>query len=323
MEIYDDDGELVRATFHSEFVEETKPTVRFESCGGKEDRANVRRNHEYNEGLELVLKRLGLGGATLLSVDVESTRSLKLKPSERQLTIDEAAFPIALYGRDDYRQLRVGLGRGAARTARAPNATGGGSIQKQVRLYLSFPERAPVSVRWLDALLSQAPGGLVASPSSDGSAKSSLARIGRGQGRSQNTARNDAVELYAMAAAQAHFESDEGGCWTVEDVSKRLGDGYDLLCTRGDERLCVEVKGTIGAGESVILTYTEVDQAHANPERSILFLVYLIDAKEDEGQWSCSGGTTRILHRWDPHARGTLKPTQYKYTLPPLTDDPE
>lgn len=309
MQIYDDEGELVRATFHAEFLK-AEPTVRFESCGGKEGGDKLRRNADYNFGLELVLERLGAGGATLLGVEVDSADTKDLARAERQLTIDEAAFPIPLYQRDDYRQLRVGLGRGAARVAQAADSVSDGNRQKQVRLHLRFPARAPVSERWLNALLSRAPAG-------SESPQTSSASTAGGQGRSQDPQRRRAVELHAMASARAHFE---GAGWSVVDVSTQSG-GFDLLCTRGEDRLRVEVKGSSGAGVAVFLTKNEVDQAHCDPGGSALFVVYLIEVEACEGAWTCTGGVPRILHNWDPRARGKLKPLQYEYTLPPLSDD--
>jgi len=323
MEIYDDDGELVQAEFHADFSD-GPPTVVFESCGGNAGAQNTRRNPDYIVGLNLVLQRLGLAGATLLSVDVESRKTLKLAAQERQLTIDEAPFPIPLYDRDDYDQLRAGLGRGAARTARDPSAKpGGGNTQRRVRLYLSFPARAPVSEPWLNALLSQAPE--APSDDDDSEPKPSSTRATRstgGQGRSRDAERNTAVEHHAMAMARAHFESDAGGAWTVSDVASQKV-GYDLLGTRGDERLYIEVKGTSTAGAAVIVTKNEVNHAHHDPARSVLVVVYLIEVERSDGEWTCRGGATRILHEWDPQGRGQLLPLTYQYTLPPWSDDDE
>jgi hypothetical protein len=321
VEIYDDDGNLLQATFHVEWSDGS-PTVLFESRNA----GRYPRNSEYNPGLELVLKRLGIGGATLVRVDVESSQAMLLaNESERQLTIDEAPYPIDLGRWPDFRQLRVGLGRGAARVAKAPTAKpeSSGNSQKRVRLRLGFPESTPVTTRWLTELISRRPPDVperdtVVIRATDGvpGQRPSFLRAA-GQGRSQDARRNRAVELFAMAIATAHFE-DQG--WRVEDVSNQPY-GYDLFCNRAGEHLHVEVKGTTGAGESVILTRNEVEQAHENPERSVLFVVHGVDVKDNDGEWVCSGGSTRVLVGWDPRARGELRPSQYDYRLPPDSEE--
>lgn len=250
---------------------------------------------------------------------------------ERQVTIDEAAYPIDLTRWPDFRQLRVGIGRGSARVARDPNSSSDGNRQKTLRLFVSFSRTTPITREWLDALISQISGKsavdeVVTTSAADAgatrAARVSYARIAAGQGRSMNHLRNRAVEMHAMDGAKSYFSSEQGGAWTVTDVSSQ-GKGYDLHCIRGNDQLRVEVKGTVGAGTSVILTKNEVNQAHEHPETSILFLVCMIDAEERDGQWICRGGYNRILRRWDPRARGQLEVEQYKYTLPAWSDDEE
>lgn len=320
MEIFDDNGRRVAATFHAEF-QKGQPTLRFDACGGsKESRTNA----EYNLGLQLVLQRLGLGGARLLEVVVESSTAIKEfeDPAERRVIIDEAEYPIDLTRWTDFPQLQIGIGRGAARI-RKPGLKPGGNTQRQLRLYVQFPAPTPVSERWLNALISQRPTreddeietSTEAAAGGSLTTRVSYARRAGGQGRSTNYLLNRAIEEHAMNVAQAYFASETGGAWNVTDVAAEKR-GYDLKCTRGDEELYVEVKGTVSAGDSVILTSNEVNHAHADPKRNVLFVVYLIDAREQDGQWHCEGGETRVLRNWDPYACGRLDPVQYKYTLP-------
>lgn len=51
---------------------------------------------------------------------------------------------------------------------------------------------------------------------------------------------------------------------------RHVGNSFDLLATRGDERLYVEVKGTSTSGEQVILTKNEV--AHARANKAVMVL---------------------------------------------------
>jgi hypothetical protein len=323
MEIYDDDGRRVLATFHAQFENE-QPTVRFDACGGPKDN---RINGEYNFGLQLVLQRLGLGGACLLRVLVESDKTRELPDSERQVTIDQAEYPIDLTRWANFFELRKGIGRGCARIGRDPESNSDGNRQKQLRLYVQFPAPTPVTERWLNALISQRPTQeddevqTSTEAAADGSVTTrvSYPRTAGGQGRSTNALRNRAVEEHAMNVAQTYFASEAGGAWKVANVASEKR-GYDLKCTRGDEELYVEVKGTINAGDSVILTRNEVNHAHADPERNVLFVAYLIDAREQDGQWRCEGGERRVLRNWDPYVCGRLEPEQYKYTLPRWSD---
>lgn len=324
MEIYDDDGRRVEATFHAELMD-GQPSVRFDASGGSR---GSRTNAEYNRGLQLVLERLGRGGARLLNVVVESAEALKQfpDPADRQVRVDEAEYSIDLSRRTDFCQLQIGIGRGAAKI-RKPGSKGGGNTQKQLRLYVEFPAPTPVTERWLEALIAQRPtlenDEIVTSAETgaDGSVTSriSYARTAGGQGRSTNQLRNRALEEHAMNVAQAYFASEAGGAWNVANVASEKR-GYDLKCTRGNDELHVEVKGTMNAGDSVILTKNEVNHAHTDPERNVLFVVYLIDAQEQGGQWRCEGGQMRLLRNWDPYSCGRLEPQQYKYTLPPWSE---
>lgn len=56
--------------------------------------------------------------------------------------------------------------------------------------------------------------------------------------------------------------------WTVLDVSADRS--YDLYCSRGADYLCVEVKGTVGAAERVILTVKEVANGRQEYPRTAL-----------------------------------------------------
>jgi hypothetical protein len=312
MDIYDDDGRLVKATFHTEFKEQ-QPTVLFHSSGGSKPN---RINAEYNLGLQLVLQRVGLGGGTLLRVELVRTTELVI--------VDEAAYPIDLIRWTDFPKLQRSIGRGAAPVGRKSESKSEGNRQKQLRMYLQFSAPTPVTLSWLDALISQAPERVsddevvTSTDATEGApptTRATYARTSTGQGQSRDHLRNRAVEAHAMEIARSYFSSEAGGAWSVANASTERT-GHDLRCTRGTDELRVEVKGTIGAGLSVILTKNEVTQAHADPTRSVLFLVYMIEAEEREGQWVCTGGCTRILRNWDPHASGKLEPEQYRYTLP-------
>lgn len=134
-----------------------------------------------------------------------------------------------------------------------------------------------------------------------------------GAGRQQNPKKRKAIELHAEDEAVKHYENLG---WTV----KRIGAPYDLKCTRGDEYLRVEVKGTTGAAGEVELTVNEVASAREHP--SELFVVSNIYARpskdeEDDGglDFVATGGRAHVLHAWEP-LEDDLSATRYCYRLP-------
>lgn len=134
-----------------------------------------------------------------------------------------------------------------------------------------------------------------------------------GSGRQQNPKKRKEIELHAEDEAVKHYENLG---WTV----KRIGAPYDLKCTRGDEYLRVEVKGTTGAAGEVELTVNEVTSAREHP--SELFVVSDISARpsedgEDDGGlgFVATGGRAHVLHAWEP-LEDDLSATRYCYRLP-------
>lgn len=65
-----------------------------------------------------------------------------------------------------------------------------------------------------------------------------------------------AIEKRAIYVCTQYFEGKGFDC---EDVSSY--ESYDILATKGDKKLKVEVKGTRGLGDKIILTRNEVDLA--------------------------------------------------------------
>jgi len=120
----------------------------------------------------------------------------------------------------------------------------------------------------------------------------------RRQGFGLNPDERRAVEQHAMAAAKSHFQR----LWDkVEDVS--LQASYDLLCLRGEEELHVEVKGTTGKGERIILTKNEVQEATTSAY-AIFLLSQIQLSHEDGGEPRAKGGVPAVFDPWraDSHA---------------------
>ena len=75
----------------------------------------------------------------------------------------------------------------------------------------------------------------------------------------------------------------------------------------------VEVKGTVGTGEKVIITRGEAKHTQVNPDRAVLFV--LSDIRVQPGpNGALNGGTERVLQPWNLH-RATLIPISYEHSL--------
>ena len=85
--------------------------------------------------------------------------------------------------------------------------------------------------------------------------------------------------------------------WAVEDKSST--ESYDLLCTRGDQRVYAEVKGTKSTGEQIIITHPEVEFAREHQQDMRLVVVSGIEVTGDgNGGVSARGGTPTIRRGW-------------------------
>lgn len=130
-----------------------------------------------------------------------------------------------------------------------------------------------------------------------------------GQGRGLSGAERRAVELHAMDLAKAHYARE----WdAVQDVASSRC--FDLECRTGERVLRVEVKGTTGSGESVLLTANEVAHARARAPHVALFVVSDIQLVR-QPEPVASGGTVRIFDPWDI-AECELRAVAFECTLP-------
>jgi hypothetical protein len=131
-------------------------------------------------------------------------------------------------------------------------------------------------------------------------------RRGQGQGFQTSKEIRAAVERQAMTMAIEALE-DEG--WEIRDVS--AWESFDLLCIREQAHAYAEVKGTIGAGERIILTRAEVEFARAH--RSAMMLVVVSDIelrRDDTGQVIACKGVPEIYRSWAPEP-SQLEPIAY------------
>lgn len=146
-------------------------------------------------------------------------------------------------------------------------------------------------------------------------AEEELRRVIKGLPQSDSAKRRQAVEDYAMRAAQAYYEK---GGWAV-GADKHLTEPYDLECRRGDEQVHVEVKGlNSDERQTVILTRGEVKHFEECAVPTQLFVVRGIKLTTDPAQdtgFQASGGERLLLNPWRLD-RNKLEPIAYEYELP-------
>ena len=110
-----------------------------------------------------------------------------------------------------------------------------------------------------------------------------------------------------MIRAAAYYAAD----WTVEDVHK--DHSYDLECSRGNEVLYVEVKGTTSTGETVLMTRGEVrlaKQRHPNTELFVVSRIRIDDAAAQRP--IASGGDVSVYRGWAADD-SRLRPLGFEY----------
>jgi len=159
------------------------------------------------------------------------------------------------------------------------------------------------------SLLATTLGQALPLPSATPSKPPSRARGGQGYGLTHE--QRTAVELRAMTLAATLYPETDG--WLLKNTSK--DESYDFCATRGHERRFIEVKGTTGTGESVILTYREVEHARAHREEMALVVVTNITLRSDDGAWHAEGGRISVhQHPWSPE-KEQLTATEYRYEV--------
>jgi hypothetical protein len=131
----------------------------------------------------------------------------------------------------------------------------------------------------------------------------------RGQGFATDVRARKAVEDRGMAVVRAALETDG---WDVEDVSRSRS--YDFHCTRGSDEQRVEVKGSVGGPDEVIVTPNEVKNARDHEVWLGIVSGIILDWDADGAVLARAG--TLLWHRpWSP-ADEDLVPLGYKWVAP-------
>lgn len=134
-------------------------------------------------------------------------------------------------------------------------------------------------------------------------------RMRTGQGFQADHRVNIAVEAHAMNAAIAYYAA----LGSVEDVHGT--ESYDLRAIIDGLEWHIEVKGTTGLGEAVILTANEVQHAEHYPHVSLFLLSEVVVVQGKVSEIEVSGGRIHVLHPWKI-TEEALSPTAYRYRVP-------
>ena len=140
-------------------------------------------------------------------------------------------------------------------------------------------------------------------------AKPSRPASGRGQGFSLSAPERLCVEQHAMKVA-ADWLRREG--YSVEDRSKNHP--YDFEASNDLETFKVEVKGTTGRGEGIILTRNELVLHRETYPKNMLLVVHSISLQRSPDGPYASGGELRPFRPWLID-ESKLKPLSYEVQL--------
>lgn len=130
------------------------------------------------------------------------------------------------------------------------------------------------------------------------------------QGYGLTSLEKKAVESRALSVAIDHFANE--GFSDIKDVGAQAS--YDLTMLKGGQLHTVEVKGTTGTGEIVILTRNEVEVHQKHFPHNALAVVSLISLTRGEAPVAC-GGVLRVIMPWEV-TQALLEPIAFEYRLP-------
>ncbi|WP_405767587.1 DUF3578 domain-containing protein [Streptomyces sp. NBC_00080] len=114
-----------------------------------------------------------------------------------------------------------------------------------------------------------------------------------GQGFLLTSSERRAIEQRSVGMATEYFKAQG---WKVKDVGDK--ESFDLLLTRGEGRLHVEVKGTTSAGLEVILTRAEVEKQRKYYPDNALVVVHSIELDRTGEEPATSGGVLHCTSPW-------------------------
>jgi hypothetical protein len=268
----------------------------------------LHRNHQYRQGLNVLFQRLKSISAVILEIRIETGTARPLSVEKQRIAIPNRPFPVALASVADVDEFRQEISRFGREVGQATAGASKGGSSRRLRIFLSGVPIDQAELEWvLAGRGAEADAAAVATIVSMAAGRSR-----RGQGFLVSQAVRKIIEEYAVAWAMRHYQA-EG--WGVQDVGST--ESFDLRCTReGANERHVEVKGTTGIGETVILTRNEVLHANERHPDVDLFVVTEIRVEGRDGdQPTACGGIAHVCCDWRP-AEEALTAVGYEY----LTD---
>jgi hypothetical protein len=130
-----------------------------------------------------------------------------------------------------------------------------------------------------------------------------------GQGFGLDAAERKIIEIHAVEAAVKYLR--ELGFTQIDDVGST--ESFDLLATSGGKRLTVEVKGSTGPADTVILTRNEVEFQKSNFPANALFILSNIVLNRNFPA-TASGGDILFISPW-LILESNLKPISFEYKV--------
>ena len=118
-----------------------------------------------------------------------------------------------------------------------------------------------------------------------------------------------AIEMQAVHQAMAHYSA---AGYSVEDVGAH--ESYDLRAIRGDEIRHVEVKGSQGHVQKVILTRNELTHADEFDRTDLVVVADIEWERRMDGSITTKNGFMSVFPDWRP-APENLRPLSYEYFL--------
>ncbi len=304
MKVVDFDGTVLDATFSVLPLERGVVSLDYESSGGSHKGEPSHRNHQYRQGLIVLFGRLKDLNAVIPEIRIETGTARHLSPEEQRIVIPNRPFPMNMSSVDDVDVFRQELSRYGRLVGQQVGQDSRGGSSRRLRIFLSgVPTDQATLERVLVGQGVEADGGAVATVVGMAAGKSR-----GGQAFLVSSAVRKVIEEYAVTSAIRHYE--EKG-WTVQDVGS--SESFDLRCTcEGSSELHVEVKGTTGLGESVILTRNEVLHARSWPDVDLFVVVKIgVEGRETDHPVA-SGGVAHLCRNWKP-AEEDLTPLGYDY----------
>lgn len=133
----------------------------------------------------------------------------------------------------------------------------------------------------------------------------------KSQGYLTDTKKKNAIELFAMEKAY-EFYSKQG--YEVIDCSDSRGLGYDYKCTKNENILEVEVKGTQSLGNEINLTKNEIDNARTTNNNAVLFIVHSMELVLKNNEYQILRSEQTVINNWIPKEED-LEALTFKYKI--------